>query len=233
MRRPPRVLIGILLAAVLSGGGAATISRLHHAATDPWSVNGSGVYPGSLLNAMQAPVALPTHAPATAKPSPTPKPSPSPSRASAKPTHTASPAGNTMISQLLAQINKLRAAHGLPPYALLGGLNASAHKHNLQMMGTCGMSHQCPGEPSLGSRISAQGVHWTSCGENIGYSGPHPDKTSALISAAEGLTTAMYNETPPDDGHRRNLLSTQFHYIGIDVVRDGSGTVWLTQDFSG
>jgi uncharacterized protein YkwD len=94
------------------------------------------------------------------------------------------------------------------------------------------MSHQCPGEASLGDRITAEGVHWTSCGENIGWSGPHPNTTSAIVSAAEGLTTSMYNETPPDDGHRLNLLSSSFHHIGIDVIRDTSGKVWLTQDFS-
>ena len=112
------------------------------------------------------------------------------------------------------------------------GLNRSAHKHNLVMMGSCGMSHQCPGEASLGDRISAEGVHWTSCGENIGWSGPHPNTTSAIVSAAEGLTTSMYNEKPPDDGHRLNLLSSSFHHIGIDAIRDSSGKVWLTQDFS-
>jgi uncharacterized protein YkwD len=120
----------------------------------------------------------------------------------------------------------------LPAYSLLSGLNRSAHKHNLVMEGSCGMSHQCPGEASLGDRITAQGVHWTSCGENIGWSGPHPNTTSAIVSAAAGLTTSMYNETPPDDGHRLNLLSSSFHHIGIDVIRDSSGKVWLTQDFS-
>jgi len=136
------------------------------------------------------------------------------------------------VDQLLAQINKLRADNGLPPYTLLSGLNASAHKHNLKMEGSCGMQHQCPGEASLGDRISAEGVHWTTCGENIGWSGPHPDSTSAIIAAAEGLTTAMYDEKPPNDGHRLNLLSSSFHHIGIDVVRDSNGDVWLTQDFS-
>jgi uncharacterized protein YkwD len=238
MRRPPRVLIGVLLAVIVSGGGATALSRLHHAA-DPWRVNGSGinVHAGTLLDAVQAPAVLPPRASPKSKPTPTaaakPTPSPKPTKSpSAKPTHTAPPAGSSVVNQLLAQINALRAGHGLPPYTLLSGLNASAHKHNLMMMGTCGMSHQCPGEPSLGSRISAQGVHWSACGENIGWSGPHPNTTSALISAAEGLTTAMYNETPPDDGHRLNLLSSQFHHIGIDVVRDSSGKVWLTQDFS-
>jgi uncharacterized protein YkwD len=100
------------------------------------------------------------------------------------------------------------------------------------MAGGCGLSHQCSGEDGLGTRISAQGVKWSSCGENIGYSGPHPNTTAEIVKAAKGLTTSMYNETPPDDGHRRNLLSTSFHHIGIDVIRDASGKVWLTQDFS-
>ena len=47
-----------------------------------------------------------------------------------------------------------------------------------------------------------------------------------------GLTQAMLNEQPPDDGHRLNILSTAFAHIGIAVYRSGSGTVWLTQDFS-
>jgi uncharacterized protein YkwD len=49
---------------------------------------------------------------------------------------------------------------------------------------------------------------------------------------AVGLTRDMLNETPPDDGHRLNILSTAYTHIGIAVHRDSSGTVWLTQDFS-
>jgi hypothetical protein len=35
-----------------------------------------------------------------------------------------------------------------------------------------------------------------------------------------------------DDGHRKNILSSAFHHIGIAIFRDRHGTVWLTQDFS-
>jgi uncharacterized protein YkwD len=42
----------------------------------------------------------------------------------------------------------------------------------------------------------------------------------------------MLNEKPPDDGHRLNILSSAFGFIGIAVFRDGSGTVWMTQDFA-
>ena len=56
--------------------------------------------------------------------------------------------------------------------------------------------------------------------------------TAAVTASANGLTTSMYNEKPPNDGHRKNLLSTAYKHIGIDVIRDAKGTVWLTQDFS-
>jgi uncharacterized protein YkwD len=56
--------------------------------------------------------------------------------------------------------------------------------------------------------------------------------TAAIAQMAVGLTQSMLNEQPPDDGHRLNILSSTFTHIGIAVYRDGSGTVWLTQDFS-
>jgi uncharacterized protein YkwD len=144
------------------------------------------------------------------------------------------PAGSGLVQQLLAQVNDLRASHGLPPYKLSNGLIASAHAHNLLMIKPgCGLSHRCPGELDLGPRIKAQGVNWHSAGENIGYSGPNANTEAATLAAAKGITLSMYNEKPPNDGHRKNILSSGFTMIGIDVVRDDKGVVWLTQDFAG
>ncbi len=100
------------------------------------------------------------------------------------------------------------------------------------MAGGCGLSHQCPGEPSLGSRETAAAVHWTAAGENIGEGGPVAGTTAAIAQMAVTLTRDMLNEKPPDDGHRRNILSGSFAHIGIAIHRAPSGTVWLTQDFS-
>jgi uncharacterized protein YkwD len=100
------------------------------------------------------------------------------------------------------------------------------------MAGGCGLSHQCPGEPDLGARETAAGVHWTAAGENIGDGGPVADTAAAIAQMAVGLTQAMLSEKPPGDGHRRNILSRSFTHIGIAVFRDSRGTVWLTQDFS-
>ena len=100
------------------------------------------------------------------------------------------------------------------------------------MASGCGLSHQCPGEPSLGARETAAGVHWTAAGENIGEGGPIADTAVAMTQMATELTQDMLNEKPPDDGHRLNLLSGTFRHIGMAIVRDADGTLWMTQDFS-
>ena len=145
------------------------------------------------------------------------------------------PAGTSLGSaaaQVLALINQARSAAGQPALTITAGLNASASKHNSTMAGGCGLSHQCPGEPDLGARETAAGVHWTAAGENIGEGGPVAGNAAAIARMAVSLTRSMLNEKPPDDGHRKNILSSSFTHIGIAVFRDPSGTIWLTQDFS-
>jgi uncharacterized protein YkwD len=161
-----------------------------------------------------------------------PSRSPSPSRPASSASVPAAGQEGTPAAQVLALINQARAAAGLPPLTVTAGLVASASAHNLRMADGCGLSHQCPGEPGLGARETAAGVAWTAAGENIGEEGPVPDTTAAIAQTAVSLTQDMLNETPPNDGHRLNILSASFTHVGIAVYRDSSGTVWLTQDFS-
>ena len=164
----------------------------------------------------------------SATPSPTPTPTPTPTPATPPP-----PAPQTgAADQVLTLINQARAQAGLPALTMTAGLDQSSAAHNARMEDGCGLSHQCPGEPSLGARETAAGVNWTSAGENIGDGGPVSDTSAAIAQMAVGLTQDMLNEKPPDDGHRMNILSSSFHHIGITVTRDSSGTVWMTQDFS-
>ena len=134
--------------------------------------------------------------------------------------------------QVLALINQARSEAGRPAYTVSSGLDTSAARHTAVMAAGCGLSHQCPGEPPLGDRETAAGVHWTAAGENIGEGGPVADSTAAITQMAVGLTQSMLDEKPPDDGHRLNILSSAFSHVGISVFRDSSGTVWMTQDFS-
>jgi len=167
-----------------------------------------------------------------------PKPAASASvSASASPSTSARPpatpaASATPAAKVLALINAARSAAGLPALTITSGLEATSSAHNLLMASGCGLSHQCPGEPAIGARETAAGIHWTAAGENIGDGGPVADTTAAITQLAVTLTQDMLNEQPPNDGHRMNILSTSFTHIGIAVYRDSSGTVWLTQDFS-
>jgi uncharacterized protein YkwD len=224
MRRLVPLLVCCATLAVGAGCARTAGSDAVPAAATNWG-DPSAPVPASPTTDSPSPV--PTAAASTSPPA-APKPQPT----TAAPTPTGGSAAGP-AQQLLAQVNQLRAANGLRPYTLSTRLIASAHQHNLVMSGGCGLSHQCPNEADLGARITAQGASWRSCGENIGESGPAANTAAALLAAAKGLTTAMYNEKAPDDGHRRNLLSTGFTQIGIDVVRDAKGTVWLTQDFAG
>jgi uncharacterized protein YkwD len=183
-------------------------------------------------SARAAGTALPaaSGSPASKHPRPATAPS-SPGRATAT-SGPAAAAADTAVEQVLQVINKARAQAGLPGYTITAGLTTSSGKHNALMVGGCGLSHQCPGEPSLGARETAAGVSWTSAGENIGEGGPVANSEAAIAQMAVELTTDMLNERPPDDGHRLNILSSAFRHIGIAVTRDSHGTVWMTQDFS-
>jgi uncharacterized protein YkwD len=171
----------------------------------------------------------------TRRPARTPVPSPSASPTSARPAPQPSPSASTAAgaaASVLALINQARAQAGLPAYTVTSGLDLSSSRHNQLMAAGCGLSHQCPGEASLGDRETAAGVHWTAAGENIGEGGPVADSESAIAQMAVGLTQDMLNEKPPDDGHRLNILSSSFTHIGITVQWSANGTVWMTQDFS-
>jgi uncharacterized protein YkwD len=165
---------------------------------------------------------------------PQPAASPSANQTSASPPTNSPPSGqeSEAVSQVLALINQARAQAGLSPYTITSGLDSSSAAHNARMADGCGLSHQCPGEPALGTRETDAGVNWTAAGENIGEGGPVSDTASAIAQMAVTLTQDMLNEKPPDDGHRLNILSSTFTHIGIAVTIDSSGTVWMTQDFS-
>jgi uncharacterized protein YkwD len=203
-------------------GGGSCAGRSFHAAVATVSASAS---PSATRS--KHPRARPSSS-ASAAPSPGPAAPATSAPATGSPG--TSPGGPA--AQVLALINQARSAAGLRPLTITSGLNASASRHNATMAGGCGLSHQCPGESDLGARETAAGVTWTACGENIGEGGSVAYSSAAIARMAVGLTQAMLNEKPPDDGHRRNILSSSFTHIGIAVYRDASGTVWLTQDFS-
>jgi len=127
---------------------------------------------------------------------------------------------------VLDELNSERDAHGLPALKLNSKLVDSAHTHNLAMAKADTLSHKLNGEADLGSRVSAAGYHWSMVGENIAYN------SSQSESGVLAVQKAMYDEKPPNDGHRQNILNSKFVHVGIDVINDSEhGKVWLVTDF--
>ena len=212
------------MSAPCSVGGARVVKMSARTPGGPANPGSAGRPPG--------PPGPASRAPGSARRS-TPPSSSASSPAAASPVAAASvPQRGAPADQVLALINQARSRAGLPVLTFSAGLEQSASAHNLTMANGCGLSHQCPGEPPIGTRETDAGVHWTSAGENIGEAGPEADSTAAIAAAAVRLTQDMLNEKSPDDGHRLSILSSSFARIGIAVHRTSSGTVWLTQDFS-
>jgi uncharacterized protein YkwD len=127
---------------------------------------------------------------------------------------------------VLAELNDERESHGLTALKMNSKLVDAAHTHNLAMAKANTLSHQLSGEAALGSRVSDAGYRWSSVGENVAY---NSDRSQSGVLA---LQKAMYNEKPPDDGHRENILNSSFVDVGIDVINDSAhGKVWLVTDF--
>lgn len=137
-----------------------------------------------------------------------------------------------LAQQLLQQINQDRATYHLSAYTWEPRLERSAYKHNLVMAGGCGLNHICSNEPQLGMRENNQGVQWNYAGENIGTGGPVQSSYESQWNIVLLMHHGMMGEKPPDDGHRQNLLSKNFHRIGISFYIDSKNMLWLTEDFA-
>jgi uncharacterized protein YkwD len=231
--------------AVVIGSGFTVVGLSRHAAAQTQLPRAADVPLAAVVSAPPSALVPPSPLPSSPLP-PSPSPTPSTSKSSPTPTprHTTSkPAkkpnkpkvsvvatDDSVLGEVLAHINAARTDAGLKTLTLDTDLSKASALHNQLMINGCGLSHQCPGEDSIGPRFSTQGVKWTSAGENIGF-GSSGGTDAEIIKAANGLTDSMLAEKPPNDGHRKNLLNTGFKRIGLSVVRDSKGITWLTQDF--
>jgi uncharacterized protein YkwD len=225
----PIIGIFLLLALVAcgSGYGATQVSQ---------------TYPTQISRTKKTPASATKTTPATAiqinivgkqinstpVPTPTARPSiPLPGTGNTGSSSTPTSQAQQLALYVFGLINHDRVAMGLPAYRWSNALAGGAHLYNLRMMTYGQLSHQCPGEPGLGTRITNDGIAWRSAGENIGWSN-YPDPQQGVLSNHQG----MMAEKPPDDGHRQNILSTSFNLVGIDVLVDTHRNVWLTEDFA-
>jgi uncharacterized protein YkwD len=236
------------ITAVVIGGGFTAVGLTRHAgagtavpsaADAPLSADTPATDEPLLFDESAEPSVPPSVTPSPSATSASPKPSatkapvttkkPAATKTSAKAT-SAPKTGDAILDGVLSHINAARVDEGLSVLTLDANLSKAAALHTQLMIDGCGLDHQCSGESGIGTRFSAQGVKWSQAAENIGY-GSSGAGDAQIIKAANGLTDSMLAETPPNDGHRKNLLNASLKRIGLSVIRDSSGRTWMTQDF--
>jgi uncharacterized protein YkwD len=175
------------------------------------------------------------YVPPKPRPTPTPRPHPTPTPVTRSTSVysapiTIIPAGNSapqLETALLQVINQERAQNGVGPLRMDPTMQAVALQHSKDMT-VCGLSHYCPAGTTPCSRLSAAGVQWTTCGENIGWDYDNVSPWQKVMI----LQNMFINEVPPNDWHRRNLLNPLFGRIGIGIYIQANGALWLTEDFA-
>lgn len=183
----------------------------------------------------------PSHSPVSAKPAkPTSGKSASPSasaersaaaeranRDSTTATHTPGTAARTSRAtgdstpsgpeaQVLALVNKERAAAGCGPVTANDRLTQAADDYSDVMADSGVMSHTGPDGSTMTSRVEAAGYAWSNLGENIAQG--QPDAASVMDA---------WMNSP---GHRANILNCSFEELGVGVHL-GDGGPWWTQNF--
>jgi uncharacterized protein YkwD len=116
----------------------------------------------------------------------------------------------TLNRQVLASVNRFRAAHGLVPLRESRALDRSARRHSLEMGRLGYFSHSSADGLQFWQRIRhfyrANGYSYWSVGENLAWASP---------SLSAGSAMKMWISSPP---HRANLLSRRWRQVGISAV---------------
>ncbi|CNF96647.1 Cysteine-rich secretory protein family [Mycobacterium tuberculosis] len=154
---------------------------------------------------------------APVQPTPSRTPPPQPEDVSGKDRVAPRPTPRTVEQQVVALVNKERAAAGCGPLRVSPALHRAAQRHSADMASRRALDHRGAGGDDPGDRITAAGFRWSVWAENI----------------ARGQSTpgAVVGSWMNSEGHRANILNCRLTTVGIGVVR-GAGGPWWTQVFA-
>lgn len=111
----------------------------------------------------------------------------------------------TIEEAIYTQINELRAQNGLPPLAYNAVLAAAAREHSCDIAARHAIDHNAADGRTLAQRLPPSDRPWEWPSENIAAG--FPDATAVV--------QAWFDEAPPDDWHRRNILASDQREVGI------------------
>lgn len=113
-------------------------------------------------------------------------------------------------------VNKERVKQGEAPLSYDAKLRDVARGHSADMFRRGYFSHLTPEGNDLSYRAKVGGVDFLIIGENLAYA-------PSLDLAHKGLMNSP--------GHRANILSGDYHHIGVGVANGGAYGIMFTQNF--
>jgi len=119
--------------------------------------------------------------------------------------------------QMLRLVNEERVSRGVAPLVMDEQLRALARAHARDMFERGYFSHFTPDGLSPFDRMRAAGINFLAAGENL-----------ALAPTVEVAHTGLMNSP----GHRRNILSPEFHRVGIGALDGGLHGIMFAQEFT-
>jgi uncharacterized protein YkwD len=119
--------------------------------------------------------------------------------------------------RMLALVNREREANGLQPLVLDETLRQVARGHSVTMFQQGYFAHVDPDGTTPFDRMRQGGVSFRAAGENL-----------ALAPTVDVAHDGLMNSP----GHRANILSPNFHRVGIGVADGGMHGKMFTQNFA-
>ena len=152
------------------------------------------------------------------EPAVTPRPTAVPVQTSAPSTGVdyTTPASQVQEEILLNLLNQERIAQGLSPLVLDPTLSRIARVKSADMRDNRYFSHESPTYGRVSDMLRTFGYAFASAGENIAHHATTEKAHAAFMSS---------------DGHRRNILSSAWEKVGLGIVYDASGYVYVTEIF--
>ncbi len=131
------------------------------------------------------------------------------------------------VVAVVALTNQDRLANGCPALTANPILMATAQAHSEDMALHHFFAHTSSTGQTPAQRIQAAGYHWAAVAENIAAGYPTP----------QSVVATWFDETPPNDPHRANILNCRLHDVGVGYyyLADDPNTIayheYWTEDF--
>lgn len=145
------------------------------------------------------------------------QPPPAATPTAAAPPPALPPAPTDWSAYILARINQVRAEHGLNTLTQVPELNLAAQAH----------AEDCA-QRGWGSHVGSDGAVLKTRLERAGYFGRNQGENWVQAQNAETAFDWWYGEIPPNDAHKRNILSPYYTEIGIGIAKIRRGFIFVT-----